>query len=97
MIEFLHGSIEQLFDLQPRALTRTFAGSVQMWLVLPEHMPGKAALSVTKAALAGDPASAKEGQLGRLPGSVNVKPGKGCREEVHLREVFIPGCRWCIH
>ena len=79
------GSMEQLFALQPRALTRTSVGSLQMWLVLPEHMPGKAALSVTKAltkALAGDPASAKEGQLGRLPGSVNVKPGKGCRVEL---------------
>ena len=76
------GPMEQLFALQPRALTRTSVGNLQMWLVLPEHMPGKAALSVTKAltkALAGDPAAAKEGQLGRLPGSMNVKPGSSDR------------------
>ena len=66
------GSMEQLFALQPRVLTRTCVGTLQMWLVLPGHLPSKTALSVTKAlanTLAGDTAAAKEGQLGRLPGS----------------------------
>lgn len=74
------GDMATLFALKPRCLAETSPGNYQLWLVLGKHLAGKAALQVTKdlsRALGADMASAKTTQVGRLPGSVNVKPGKG--------------------
>ena len=74
------GDMDVLVALQPRALVRTSPGNYQAWLTLPDTLPGKTALWATTqltAALGGDMASAKVTQQGRLPGSINVKHGKG--------------------
>ena len=68
--------------LQPRCLAMTSPGNYQLWLTLPETLQGCTAEWVTNeltAALQADPKSAYITQQGRLPGSVNVKPGKDFR------------------
>ena len=48
---------------------------------MPDHLAGKTALQVTTeltSALKGDPNAAYVTQQGRLPGTINHKPGKGC-------------------
>ena len=74
------GEFQLLLRLQPRALVRTSPGNYQLWLSIPDSLVGKTASWVTKQltqALKGDPASVNCTQQGRLPGSINVKPGKG--------------------
>ena len=76
------GKLETLVSLQPRCLVETSKGNYQVWLTLDDHLTSKSALQVTKdlsKALGADMASAKTTQVGRLPGSVNVKVGKGNR------------------
>ena len=75
------GQLQTLLALRPRVLVETSPGCYQLWLVLPQHLPSKSALDVTReltSALGGDMASAKVTQVGRLPGSINCKPAKGC-------------------
>ena len=67
--------------LRPRALVRTSPGNYQMWLTLSDTCAAGTLLQITKdltEALGGDRFSAKNTQQGRLPGSTNVKLGKGC-------------------
>jgi len=70
-----------LLKLQPRALTRTSSHNYQCWLTIPDHLARMTALQVTTeltSALKGDPNAAYVTQQGRLPGTINHKPGKGC-------------------
>ena len=58
----------------------TSPGNLQAWLTVKDQLPGQNALWVTKEltrVFAGDKGSAKATQQGRLPGSTNVKVGKG--------------------
>jgi hypothetical protein len=74
------GDLETIVRLRPRALTSTSPGNYQAWFMVPSSLASKTAIWVTKQltlSLGGDRNSAKEGQQGRLPGSLNVKPGKG--------------------
>lgn len=76
------GALDTLYGLQPRCLAEISPGNYQLWLTLGEHLGSKSALEVTKdlsRALGADMASAKTTQAGRLPGSINVKAGKGNR------------------
>ena len=79
--ENLPGDMEALKRLRPRALVRTSPGNFQMWLTLSGTRAVETVLQMTKdltIALGGDRFSAKTTQQGRLPGSTNVKLGKGC-------------------
>ena len=74
------GDLQTFFALKPRCITETSPKHYQLWLTLGQHLAGKAPLQVTKdlsRVLGADMASAKTTQVGRLPGSVNAKPGKG--------------------
>ena len=103
------GDIATLLALKPRCLAETSPRHYQLWLTLGNHLSGKASLQVTKdlsRALGADMASAKTTQVGRLPGSVNVKVGKGNRvtllhssledmdEQVYLR--LVPDTALCF-
>ena len=83
---FLHNKgFEQLLQLRPRALVKTSEGNYQAWLTLPQALATQHAVKAAQdltALLHGDHASVKPVQQGRLPGSVNVKQGKGCRAEL---------------
>ncbi|CAE7939592.1 unnamed protein product, partial [Symbiodinium necroappetens] len=71
---------EALVRLQPRAIVETSPGNLQAWFTLDTTSSGPTAVYVTKElakALGGDPGSTAMGQQGRLPGSINVKPGRG--------------------
>eukprot|EP00973_Karenia_brevis_P006367 865843-Karenia_brevis.AAC.1 len=78
-LDGFQGDMEAVLKLQPRAVVRTSNGNFQAWLTVPSSLAGKTALMITSeltCVLGGDKASAKPGQQGRMPGSVNVKPGK---------------------
>ena len=72
--------LDKLLALKPRALVKTSGpNNYQLWLTLPQSLRSHCALTICReltAALQADPNSAKTGQQGRLPGSMNVKPGK---------------------
>ena len=100
------GDLQTFFALKPRCITETSPKHYQLWLTLGQHLACKAPLQVTKdlsRVLGADMASAKTTQVGRLPGSVNAKPGKGNQvlllhsflqdmdEEAHMRLVPEPG------
>lgn len=75
------GNWETLVELQPRIISETSPGNFQWWGTLSEVVPAKQATSVTKqlqTAFGADPHSTGSQQQGRLPGSVNPKPGKNC-------------------
>ena len=75
------GGLSSLHRLQPRALVQTSKDSYQLWLCIDQRHSATEALTVTKRltqALQGDPCSARITQVGRLPGSINRKPGKMC-------------------
>ena len=79
-LDNFQGDMEVLLALRPRALVRTSVGNYQIWLTIPDQLASKTAIWVTNqltAALGGDAASSKVTQQGRLPGSRNVKVGKG--------------------
>ncbi|OLP81866.1 hypothetical protein AK812_SmicGene37534 [Symbiodinium microadriaticum] len=70
---------EALVRLQPRAIVETSPGNLQAWFTLDTASSGPTAVYVTKElakALGGDPGSTAMGQQGRMPGSINVKPGR---------------------
>ena len=98
---------DRLLRLKPRAVVETSPGSLQLWVTLSSRHAAKDALTVTReltAALAGDPACVRTTQVGRLPGSINQKPGKMNRvkllfaqmqdmcEETFLRETAPRPC-----
>ena len=72
--------LDKLLAFKPRALVKTSGpNNYQLWLTLPQSLRSHCALTICReltAALQADPNSAKTGQQGRLPGSMNVKPGK---------------------
>lgn len=70
---------DRLLRLKPRAVVETSPGSLQLWATLPARHAAKDALTVTREltkSLGGDPACVRTTQVGRLPGSINRKPGK---------------------
>ena len=73
-------TLDRLLRLQPRAIVETSPGSVQLWLTIDMRHAPKDALTVTRElthSLHGDPACIRTTQVGRMPGSINRKPGKG--------------------
>lgn len=73
-------TLDRLLRLQPRAIVETSPGSVQLWLTIDMRHAPKDALTVTRElthSLHGDPACFRTTQVGRMPGSINRKPGKG--------------------
>ena len=79
-LDAYEGNMESLFLLQPRVIASTSAKHYQMWLTIPESMANRTAVWVTEQlvdVLGSDPRSKGVTQQGRLPGSKNVKPGKG--------------------
>ena len=81
MVDLDHysGDLEIVLRLCPRALVCTSSGSYQGWWTVSDTATRTAPWVMSKLteALGGDTRSAKPTQQGRLPGSVNVKPGKG--------------------
>lgn len=81
---------EKVLQLQPRAVVETSPGSLQVWLTLQARHAAKDVLTVTReltAALEGDPACVRTTQVGRLPGSVNRKPGKMNRVKLLFSQI----------
>ena len=73
------GDLDIVLRLNPRALVCTRPGNYQGWWTVSDTATRTATWVMSKLteALGGDTRSAKPTQQGRLPGSVNVKPGKG--------------------
>ena len=92
-LDNFQGEISSLLALKPRALTSTSPGNFQAWFTIPDSMASKTSIEVAKQlthALQADNRSAKTDQDGRLPGSLNVKLGKGnCVDLLHTDRQFM--------
>ena len=78
-LDGFHGDWQALQRLRPRCISQTSAGNYQFWATLPPPMQVKSVSWVTRELqqiFHGDPHSISPQQQGRLPGSMNVKPGK---------------------
>jgi hypothetical protein len=76
-----HEYFGALVRLQPRAIVRTSNDNYQAWFTIPKACAARDALLVAKAltqCFHADFGSVQKDQQGRLPGTVNVKGGKGC-------------------
>ena len=73
-------NLNQVLHLRPRAVVKTSPGNFQAWFTLPTSLATQHALKVSAeltALFQADTCSVKTGQPGRIPGSLNAKPGKG--------------------
>ncbi|CAK0800224.1 unnamed protein product, partial [Prorocentrum cordatum] len=77
--------LTEVLSLKPRALVRTSPNKYQAWLILPESLASSQAPWAARAMPAHfkrDDRSLKATQQGRVPGSMNVKAGKGTVTEL---------------
>ena len=83
------GDLDTVLRLRPRALVCTSPGNYQAWFMVNDNSTQTPpfVLHQLTIALDADKCSAKPTQQGRLPGSINVKPGKAKRPSfcIHLQ------------
>ena len=84
-LDDFQGSWESVVQLRPRVLSETSPGNFQAWYVMPAGVASKSAMWAMQElvrALGADTRSAKMTQQGRLPGSWNIKTGRGCQVKI---------------